>query len=271
MRSLEGPPLYDNSLNGARAVNSKRQVAGSVYVDGGETVAFLWDGELKVNLGALGCRDYHATAFGINDAGQVVGETWKCDGEGEPGPVHGFVWDGRQMTDLTPEVSSSTARAINSAGQIVGSRGAFDASHAFLWDPARGTDLGTLGGTSSIAHAINATGQIVGSSRTPGTEYGGGPDHAFLWDNGVMTDLGTLGGEYSIAYGINAGRQVVGTSNRTAGGPPRAFFWENGIMKDLGAMAGDSSGAQAINDAGQVVGWSATPDGGVHATLWTPQ
>jgi probable HAF family extracellular repeat protein len=266
MTGLEGPPNFDNSLNGARAVNSRRQVAGFVQTDGGETNAFLWDGDLKINLGALGCRDEHAVAYGINDAGQVVGTTWVCDENG-PGPENGFVWDGRQMIDLTPGEYFSAAHAINSAGQIVGSR----SGHAFLWGSAGATDLGTLGGTSSIAHAINAAGQIVGSSGTPGTDYAGGPDHAFLWENGVMTDLGTLGGEYSIAYGINAAHQVVGTSNRTAGGPPRAFFWENGIMKDLGAMAGDSSGAQAINEAGQVVGWSATPDGGVHATLWTPQ
>ncbi|MEP7226269.1 MAG: hypothetical protein ABI785_02825, partial [Gemmatimonadales bacterium] len=270
MRGLEGPPNFDNSLNGARAVNSRRQVVGFVHTDGGDTHAFLWDGDLAIDLGAMGCRDDHAIGYGVNDAGLVVGEDWKCDENGEPGPVGGFVWDGPQMTDLSPGVGS-TARAINAAGQIVGSRGPFGGAHAFLWGTATPRDLGTLGGSSSIAHAINAAGQIAGSSRTPGTEYGGGPDHAFLWENGVITDLGTLGGEYSIAYGINTARQIVGTSNKTLGGPPRAFLWENGVMKDLGAVAGDSSGARGINDAGQVVGWSATSGGGVHATLWTPQ
>ena len=270
MRGLEGPPDFDNSLNSARAINSKRQVTGFIQSEGDEAYAFLWNGDLKINLGALGCRDDHSYAYGINDAGLVVGMTWVCDENG-PGPANAFVWDGRQMISLTPGEYSSAAHAINSADQIVGSRGTGDGIHAFLWGPAGVIDLGTLGGSFSVAHAINAAGQITGSSRTPGTESGGGPGHAFLWENGVMTDLGTLGGDYSVAYGINAARQVVGTSNRTAGGPPRAFLWENGVMKDLGAMAGDSSSAHGINDAGQVVGWSATSDGGVHATLWTPQ
>ena len=271
MRGLEGPPTFDNSLNGARAINSKGQVVGFVHTDGGGTNAFLWDGDLKINLGALGCRDEHAWAYGINDVGLVVGATWKCI-DAEPGPVHGFIWDGKQMISLTPGEYFSSAHALNSAGQIVGSRGTLDGSqHAFLWGSTSGTDLGTLGGRFSFAHAINNAGQIAGSSTTPGTEYGGGPDHAFLWENGVMTDLGTLGGDYSVAYGINAARQVVGTSNRMPGGPPRAFLWENGVMKDLGTEAGDSSGAHGISDAGQVVGWSATSGGAVHATLWTPQ
>ena len=79
--------------------------------------------------------------------------------------LHAFVYSGGMMSDLgTFGGSSSTANAINGAGQIVGyaSYAGDVQQHAFLYSGGMMTDLGTLGGNTSDAYAINASGQIVG-------------------------------------------------------------------------------------------------------------
>jgi probable HAF family extracellular repeat protein len=45
------------------------------------------------------------------------------------------------------------------------------AVHAFRYDGATLTDLGTLGRTEIVATGINDAGQIVGYSETPRTKY----------------------------------------------------------------------------------------------------
>jgi probable HAF family extracellular repeat protein len=73
------------------------------------------------------------------------------------------------QTDLgTLGGAASTAYAINSAGQMVGSSkvGGGASTHAFLYSQGMTTDLGTLGGPTSEAFGINDSGQIVGYAST---------------------------------------------------------------------------------------------------------
>ena len=160
--------------------------------------------------------------------------------------------------------TSGSAAAINERGQIVGTNGTADGKqHAFLWQNAKMTDLGTLGGRDSGASAINARGQVVGTSLTAAPQR----MHAFLWENGKMRDLGTLGGKSSRPRALNDRGQVVGESF-TASGTVHAFLWRNGRMTDLGTLGGSDSFASGINDRGQVVGSSSTANGTQHAFLW---
>lgn len=184
--------------------------------------------------------DSVGVAFWINDRGEVVGTSGKCD-------------------NTLPY------------GIIVG-------PHAVLWD-SDGTpiDLGNLGGSvdttvpavGNRATYISNNGLVVGGSTLPGNKTA----HAFLWtkDAGIK-DLGVLPGDFnSGAIAVNDRSEVVGISN-DAEGNSRAFLWRSGLLTDLNTLAPADSplyllGAVGINDKGEIVGFGATEAGDVHAFL----
>ena len=203
-------------------------------------------------------------ASGINNLGQVVGQSWPTSGNG-----HAFLWSpGGGMVDLgTLGGSRSWANGINNEGQVVGGSGtASGDDHAFLWSPGGGmVDLGMLPGYAyGDAFAVNDLGQVVGEAETVL-----GDEHAFLWSpGGGMADLGTLVGSWPT--GINNQGQVVGSST-TSSGNSHAFLWSpSGEMIDLGTLGGNVAWANGINNQGQVVGYSDTASGYLHAFLWSP-
>ena len=136
------------------------------------------------DLGTLGGGN--SRAYGINDAGQVVGQSYTASGE-----ERAFLWQAGVMTDLgTLGGDYSEACAINNAGQVVGqsNNGAFGDYYrcdAFLWQYGVMTDLGTLGGNVQPGprHQQRRTG-----GRVPYTTASSMYPHAFLWP--PMTDLG---------------------------------------------------------------------------------
>ena len=92
------------------------------------------------DLGTLGGTT--SSAFGINEAGKVVGEAATSNNE-----VHAFLYNGGQMQDLgTLGGSHSRAWDINEADKVVGSsttRGDAE-QHTFLYSGRKMRDLGTL-------------------------------------------------------------------------------------------------------------------------------
>jgi probable HAF family extracellular repeat protein len=218
------------------------------------------------DLGSLGGGS--GAAYGINDAGQVVGYATTANARG-----HAFLWDGGVLTDLgTLGGLGSVANAVNQKGQVVGfSDTGTVPVRAFLWQDGVLTDLAP-GSRYSFASGINDAGQVVGFSEPP---PGSGPGGAFLWQDGVLTDLGTLpGGLGSEAFHINDAGQVVGDSGVSVGTDLvlHAFLWQDGVMTDLGTPPGDrESVASGINSAGQVVGASgdlSNDDPSLHAAVW---
>jgi probable HAF family extracellular repeat protein len=212
----------------------------------------------------------------VNNVGQVVGNL---------GAGNAFRWDSGVMTDLGTLGGSTTATAINDAGQVTGSSYRSTGERAgFLWQDDVMHDLGAPPGGFDGASDINQSGQIVG-----GPFYLG---YASLWTpttpngtDGSFMSLGALPPDYvgfnetvstySIAAGLNDLGAVVGDSYTTHsyadpdGGyyaeSARGFVWADGVMQDLSEWGLQHT--TAINNAGQIVGNS--PDN--HAFLLTPQ
>jgi probable HAF family extracellular repeat protein len=253
-------------LSQAIGINTSGQVVGFSATDWGNQYmrASLWQDGAMTDLNDRlppGSSTQLLSAYGINDAGQMVGSAYLPDSGSYPP----FLLSGGTLTLLPtlPGGRDGAARAINNAGQIVGRTSVVPggAYHAALWQGGALTDLGTLGGDNSDGFSISDTGQVVGWAQTAG-----GDRHAFLWQNGRMTDLGTLPGyEHSVAYGINTAGQVVGWVETAASGGDityggvHAVLWENGAIVDLNSRipAGTAlllAKATAINDNGQIVG-----------------
>jgi probable HAF family extracellular repeat protein len=212
------------------------------------------------DLGTLG--GLHSWAYGINDAGNVVGAAMVTGFRYS----HAYLYSGGSLTDLGVLKGKgifSTGQDINTAGQIVGSSnyttGNATLYHAFVYKLVNGTptmvDLGALGGPNSYGTGINNGGLIVGYANYTG----GAMDkyHAFRYNlDNTKTDLGTLGGDNSQAYDINDAGQIVGVAS--TGSENHAFIWQNGTMTDIGVLPGYTTGseAQGVNSLGAVVGGS---------------
>lgn len=221
-------------------------------------------GYKTVFLGEL--REAGATmAHGINDHGQVVGESGGVDGDNQAA----FTWqEGGTIQALEPLPCGDYGRAfgVNDQGLIVGSSDAISTVRAVLWLPnGKIQEIGTLeGDNSSEAYAVNNHGQVVGFSAGPkGTR-------AFIWTaEAGMRNLGGLAGsDYTEAMAINDTGQVVGRSGSAAAAHAVVWTPGQGIL-DLGTFLGDrSSRALAINNVGQVAGSSHGPRG-THAFFWS--
>jgi probable HAF family extracellular repeat protein len=257
----------------AYAINKTGEVAGQAQLPNGINNAFLYSGGVMTGLGTLS-GDVYSRALALNDSDQVVGYS----GSGGTGGIsHAFIWQsGLGMRDLGNLGSSkTTARAINSTGQVVGDGyTAAGVDDAWLWQKSTGmTDLNSMlptnsGWVLSQAWGINDQQQIVGQGTINGQK------HAFLWQvgGGVPLDLGALvAGGSSIGTAINPSGQVAGIST-TAAGPNNGFLWTSpGPMKDLAPLPKDVfSYAYAVNDlnSAQVVGYSEDAGAGFHAVLW---
>ena len=239
-----------------------------------------------INLGSLGGAD--SAAFGINDAGTVVG--WSSTATGHR---HAFMYNNGFMTDLGTLVggTASEAHAINDLDVIVGSseingvgRGFPEIHQGFIWEQGKMSPAGALFcpcsfnvryGTSSL-NGINDAGQAVGWS---GTVRGSLVAHGALWQAEVLQDLGGGAGDWSIShiYAINDSGQMVGDYAQDAGKlgvltfDREATLWQSdGTRQSLGFLPGDTTSvALAINAGGSAVGWSGSSDGlRAHAVLW---
>ena len=208
-----------------------------------------------INLGTTGGAS-SSFAYGINDAGQVVGSSGGRAALFSPSAGN----EGNR--DLgTLGGSSSYANAINNAGQIVGhatisGNTTYRATLFRTAEEGGNLNLGTLGGPFSRAYDINDAGQIVGWS-----EYAGnGILRATLFrtaEEGGNRDLGTLGGADSRAYGINDAGLAIGQALTSEGAQRAALFSlseGNDGNLNLGTLGGGNSSAYGINNFGQTVG-----------------
>jgi probable HAF family extracellular repeat protein len=159
---------------------------------------------------------------------------------------------------------NDNGQAVGISGRCDQAVGRFSAQHAVLWDKnGKATEIPNLGGTSwHTPMDINQQGDVVGFSNPdePGDPEGEFISRAFLWINGATEaeDLGVLDGDaFSEAFAINSLGQVVGISFGGSEGA-RAFLYEDGDLKNLNDLVDIAPdvllSAQDINDAGQITG-----------------
>lgn len=209
-------------------------------------------------------------AYAVNAAGDMVGFAVL------PGPFgsseHPIVWRaGSSMLDLgTFGGPSGNARAINSAGVVVGAAMNSSSQYtAFRWTPATGLQpLPGTGGWQDLPKAINDRGFIAGETNTFNPPY---RKRAIVWTpDGRVIDLGTLGGANSSAYAINSTGQVAGMSE-DASGQKHAVRWDirsaanRAPLVNAGGPYRGVEGSAIAFDRG-----SATdPDGDVLTSSWS--
>jgi probable HAF family extracellular repeat protein len=267
--------------------NRKNVLAVLLFVGLGSSMQCQAQPQLRytvTDLGSLGNACRCSTAFGINSAGQAVGNSDNAFG--------GFAFRTAPNQPINPTTDNLgafgagavTATGINTQGQVVGfsptgsdlGRRAFRTAPNAAINPAT-DNLGTLGGDLSEAHGINDSGQVVGTS-----SLDDGNLAAFRTSPNAPINPATdnLGAVTSYGYGINNSGQVVGCFS-IGGGQYRAFRTKansaiDAATDDLGDLGGASSPsspnncALGVNDAGQAVGWANTVDGHVHAFRTAP-
>jgi probable HAF family extracellular repeat protein len=256
--------------------------------------AVVWYAGEQVDISTPGLKGINSQAMGINQSGQIVGEsgTQTIDPNGEDFcgfaalglTAYGqtcvpFLWEYGVMTPLPTSGNNGVANKINNRGEVAGMEetGIADpncpAPQKFqfkpvVWINGQSHQLPTYpGDMDGMAMAINDKGQVVGTSGdcvgfNPLSETYLQPLHATLWEDGIPVDLGNLGGtghgDGIEAVNLNNHGQVVGNSDLKGDANFHGFLWsmEKG-MSDLGTLPGDANSlAIGINDAGDVVGGS---------------
>lgn len=234
-------------------------------------VGFIYE-----DLGDLGHpKSSGNEAFGINDAGQVVGDAYTDYGTWPFVKYPGQVMQPLPCND-PPGNWPGEAHAINNSGIIVGWVGYGGERNACQWvKPILQQDyflqpLGFLGGVASDAYAINKSGQTVGWSWTLT-----GDTRGFVKAQGdVMKPLNPLSGHTDCwAQGINKAGGICGVSSKSGEKEPCLWIFVLGggyIPQGLGGLGywPYDGQANALNDNNQVVGYSRIGAGTKHAFLW---
>jgi probable HAF family extracellular repeat protein len=235
--------------------------------------------------------DVSSIAYGINDAGVVVGVSRDAGGNNT---LAGFRWENGSMTDLGlyPQHSAIRPWSVNNSGNITGraTNGPGGSNYGVYFGGAGWELAGWVGGTRGNAFGINDSNQVVGNMRLPSGDF----SRAFVWTptagtvelptihlddpgNAIPAYNGYEGGSY--ANGINNAGVVVGSSGLSdTHGTDRGFRWSSTSgMINLGTPASQGlpglsqftqSYAQNINDAGLIVGAADRGSGLTRAVYW---
>lgn len=135
--------------------------------------AFLYSGGVMTGIQASPANQLFNTASDVNDSGVVVGFHWGVSGSSST-PQLAFMYSNGVLTDIgtLPSAATSIARAINNAGDIVGT----SQGRGFLYSGSTMTDLNSLlpansGWVIKDAYDINEYGQIVGQGVINGEHH----------------------------------------------------------------------------------------------------
>ena len=250
--------ITDLGLFDARRVNQSGQVVGATQTGTQKAILFK-EGVIRELLPPGGTT---SAAWGINNFGEVVGETLFCtfvNSNCTQSFRRGFTFSNNSYTVLpTLGGSSSVALGINDSRQVTGyARIAGPApstdgdDHAFIFHNGTMQDLAsTIGTPSNMASSINSGGQVAGLASSNTSLRG-----AYVLASGTATFFEQQG----ISTDLNNSGQVVGRFNVGSDeGKARAFLFTGGVRQDLGTLmpGHENSAAHGINNPGVIVGLS---------------
>jgi len=193
---------------------------------------------------------YATFAFGINNAGKIVGASRPSNTQ-----TDAYVYDGGVFTVLNTPFTGNLANGINNTGQVVG----------FYVDPnapggnvfvKTGDNYSTLdipGSFSTDANGINDAGDVAGFYQKY-RDVGGVPTigvHGFVKSAGGYRTIDVPGATYTWAYDINNLGQVAGTFHD--GTSYKGFIEDGGVFTILDHYASGTF-VYGINNLGDVVG-----------------
>lgn len=205
-------------------------------------------------IGGVSAGNFYR-AFGINNAGQVVGQYET----GDFGVSRAFLYSNGVLTDLgTLGGSSSVALAINNSGVIVGASQSNTGLQAFVYTAGAGMTNISPPGYGSIALGVSDSGLVVGSYWNGNI----GP-WGFTYQNGTSLSppntttingvFGTIIPTAANASGVTVGK-VIDPSNQFVGQPYIANGQQGNVLP--GVPGYSSSRASGINAAGDVIGFT---------------
>jgi probable HAF family extracellular repeat protein len=267
-----------STVSVANAINGSGEIAGWNSYDSSpnfDPQAFLYSNGTMQNINSPSLFPSGTEAYGINNAGEVVGT-----GYINSSTFHAFLYSGGKMKDIGPSGAfQASAYAINTAGQIVGTYSLNSgASGTFLYTNGKMTTLpNPPGSRGGFGAAINDTGEIVG------TMFPSEGSHAAKFSDGAWTDLGNLtGAQGSGATAINTAGQIVGTAifppiyKPFRAGKHVPFISTAGGLVNLNTLIPSGTGftltdAVDINESGQILCDATNASGNAHAVLLNPK
>lgn len=259
--------LSPYAISQSMAINGNGQITGSL-IDSGftQSQAFLYSSGVMATLGTMA----NTAAFGINDAGTVVGSMSVGFAQ-----THAFAHSGSYVDIGTFGGLNSIALGINNNGTVCGSAlNGVGHTHAFLWQggilidihmlaqvsAAAGANGNTaiINSTFSQAHDVNDSNDVAGYY-TAANNLGVVTERAFHYRSEILTELANLGGTKSRALAINNSGRIVGWSELPTGAKRAVIFYINGNILNLGTPGSMTwSAAYAVNDGGVIVGSAGT-------------
>jgi probable HAF family extracellular repeat protein len=190
-------------------------------------------------------------AFGINEAGDIVGLYYAADGS-----RHGFLLSQGEFNSIDLSGVFTNAASINDAGDIVGRyTDADNQGHGYLLGNGDLTTIDFPGAIFTAAAGINQAGDTIVGRFTDADNM----THAYQLSNGEFTSFDAPGSIQTVAVRINSDGDIVGYY-QSADFRSHAFLLQNDgslttIDPPAAVTTGDPTGLIGINDFGEIVGY----------------
>jgi probable HAF family extracellular repeat protein len=194
------------------------------------------------------------TAWGINNAGQVVGNIGIADA------AVGYLFSNDVLTTLkVPGATETEAWGINNKGQVVGGWGTYPDlfAHSYVYTNGVFTTLnvpGTQDPPNSYALGINDQGDIVGFYTVCSNHGNNCVQHGYLYSNGIYATLDVPGAYSTSAKSINNAGQIVGSYQVPSDYSYHGFLYANGRFTTIDGPSGTGTALFGINNLGVIVG-----------------